>query len=171
MRAARENTYPLAIRASSSWQMIPNGAMLHPLPWPGHDIGAASGRALEPPRRDGRDWWRAAFSSDAMILVEYYLPDLRSIIRLTLFALSDRPIICWWVGSDVWNCSRYPAVLEFAKYLDRFTAANVSVALTWSRNSHGWASRPPTYPRCSILCGMPRRGRQERAVITERKDT
>ena len=76
----------------------------------------------------GRDWWKLALSSDAVILVDYGSAALRDTIRLTLFALSGRPLIRWWVGSDVWNCLRYPAVLKYARYLDRFTAANVAVA-------------------------------------------
>ena len=76
----------------------------------------------------GRDWWKLALSSDAVILVDYGHPGLRDTIRLTLFALSGRPLIRWWVGSDVLNCLRYPAALKYAKYLDRFTAVNVAVA-------------------------------------------
>ena len=63
-----------------------------------------------------------------MILVTYNDPGLRETIKLTTIALSGRPLIRWWVGSDVLNCSSCAEASQFATYLGKFTAANVAVA-------------------------------------------
>ncbi len=75
-----------------------------------------------------RDWWRSALSSHAMVLVDYGCPDWRETVRLTLSALSGRPLIRWWVGTDVLDCMQDPDSLRFAKYVSTFTTANVAVA-------------------------------------------
>lgn len=72
-------------------------------------------------------WLRRARDVDAIIFVAYRLtPDL--IWRLEVAAAAHRPVIRWWVGSDVHAVTTNPGDAEAARQLDSVVSANIAVA-------------------------------------------
>jgi hypothetical protein len=74
-----------------------------------------------------RGWVREARASDAVVCIGYHTaPGL--FIRIHLASLLGKPVIRWWVGTDVYNALTSPAIAHDARRMDRYVAANIAVA-------------------------------------------
>ena len=71
---------------------------------------------------------RRALVADALLCVAYDGPSAPLIRRLALTAALGRPVLRWWVGTDVLNVLRDPVVRARAQQLDRFVTLNLAVA-------------------------------------------
>lgn len=74
-------------------------------------------------------WWlQAVRNCDIIVWVNYHGPDPYLTKQLALAVASGRPVIRWWVGSDVLYCLREPETCTGARLTDRVSAKNIAVA-------------------------------------------
>jgi hypothetical protein len=73
-------------------------------------------------------WLKRVLEHDAIIFVEYSRPELHLQRQFHLAQLLGRPVIRWWVGSDVYKCLRSEDVARAAVRFDRSISANIAVA-------------------------------------------
>lgn len=92
-----------------------------------NDLGVTTILSDGAEMRSTREWLRLVRASDALIIVGYDGPNWFFIRQLALSASFGRPVLRWWVGSDVLWCLD-PALRGQARLLDRFCSANIAVA-------------------------------------------
>lgn len=72
-------------------------------------------------------WIKSVLESDIVVLVDYDGPKSFRLRQLAIAACLFRPIVRWWVGSDVLYCIEDPALGRAAKKLDSISH-NIVVA-------------------------------------------
>ncbi len=102
---------------------------------PLHTLSLALGRlgarvefSLGKERGDWSRWAAAVLRCDCVILVSYGGPDLGLVRQLALAPLLGRPLVRWWVGSDVLNCTQDDVYRRPARILNEIVARNIGVA-------------------------------------------
>jgi hypothetical protein len=73
-------------------------------------------------------WLRLVRKSDVILFVGYVGPSLYTIRQLALAASLGKPVVRWWVGSDVLHCLQHPAGARWARLADKLCAESVAVA-------------------------------------------
>lgn len=101
----------------------------HPAESLAKNLNAEGISTLRMAYQDSLPVWKANVTrADVVVIVIYGPPDDGVIGKLGCAAAIGRPVIRWWVGSDVLNCIKDAAARHQAHKLDRFVAANVAVA-------------------------------------------
>jgi hypothetical protein len=75
-----------------------------------------------------KSWINMVRACDAVVWIGYDGPCLPTVRQLALAVVLGRPVIRWWVGSDVLYCIRDRAVRARARILASFSAENIAVA-------------------------------------------
>jgi hypothetical protein len=78
--------------------------------------------------KSSREWNVLASEADAVIVVAYNGPKTLRVRQLALPAMRGKPIIRWWVGSDVFNVLNDPDARRGALLLNHFVRSNIAVA-------------------------------------------
>jgi hypothetical protein len=73
-------------------------------------------------------WLRLVRKSDVILFVGYVGPSLYTIRQLALAASLGKPVVRWWVGSDVLHCLQHPLGARRARLADKLCAESVAVA-------------------------------------------
>ena len=73
-------------------------------------------------------WLRLVRASDVIVYLDYDGPDPYMLRRLVLAAALGKPIVRWWVGTDVLQCATDPASGRQARRLARFCTESIAVA-------------------------------------------
>jgi hypothetical protein len=74
-----------------------------------------------------RAWVNEVLRADCVVCVTYHGFDFL-VRQIALAAALGRPVVRWWVGTDVLLCLEEPAVRSLAERLDRCVALNIAVA-------------------------------------------
>jgi hypothetical protein len=74
------------------------------------------------------NWISAILDSDVVLFVEYTGPTNVSIWQYSLATMLGRPLVRWWVGSDVLNALENDVPAKMSKVLDSLVMANVTCA-------------------------------------------
>ena len=74
------------------------------------------------------DWLRVVRKADAVLFVGYDGPRPYMIRQLAIAASLGRPIIRWWVGSDVLNCLQDQRKARWARVADKLCAEAITGA-------------------------------------------
>ncbi len=86
---------------------------------------------FEEPLSDSTGEWVELICSADVAVCTFYgkwsKRTLRILTQTKIAAALGTPVVRWWVGSDVWNAMRDGLMLEDAKVLDQYVAANVAV--------------------------------------------
>jgi hypothetical protein len=77
---------------------------------------------------DSSKWLKLVRASDLLILVSYGGPDLFCLRQLAIAVALGRPVIRYWVGTDVLICCQDASSRQAAKILTSFTSENLAVA-------------------------------------------
>jgi hypothetical protein len=77
---------------------------------------------------DTRTWLKLINACDALVLVLYAAPERFLRRQIALAALLSKPVVRWWVGSDVLSVVQDPRVRRAARAFDRVVRVNVAVA-------------------------------------------
>lgn len=92
------------------------------------------GRGIEIIFSEGAEWhstssWLTAVRNcDIVVWVNYHGPDPYLTKQLALAVALGRPLIRWWVGSDVLYCLCEPETCAGAQLTDRLSVKNIAVA-------------------------------------------
>ena len=78
--------------------------------------------------RSTSGWLQLIRKSDVVLFVGYHGPDPYMIRQLALAASLGKPIVRWWVGSDVLHCLQDPLEAQWARLADKLCMESVSVA-------------------------------------------
>lgn len=84
-----------------------------------HGIVARFSDGLE--SRSTRGWLRAVRESDLVLYVGYEGPDWYTIRQMVLAVILRKPVIRWWVGTDVLRCTQDQSLGKQARFLARFS--------------------------------------------------
>jgi hypothetical protein len=96
--------------------------------------GALRGQGMEAVFSHGAEslstisWLSAVRNCHAIVWVGYHGPDLYLVKQLALAVGLGRPVIRWWVGSDVLHCLCDPGSRARARIAASFSARNIAVA-------------------------------------------
>src|SRR5262249_55720081 len=73
-------------------------------------------------------WLKLLRQTDLVVFVGYHGPHPYLIRQLALAAVLGKPIVRWWVGSDVLHCLQDPLKAGWARAIDRICTVGVTVA-------------------------------------------
>lgn len=73
-------------------------------------------------------WIKRVRQVAALIMTRYDAPDLFHLRQIALARAAGRPIVRWWVGSDVFACLENGPIRRGAQTLDKFVTLNIAVA-------------------------------------------
>jgi hypothetical protein len=73
-------------------------------------------------------WLRLVWDADAIVFIGFDGPCRRRVRQLAIATALGRPVVRWWVGTDVLTCLENSTARANARLLAGFTAANVAVA-------------------------------------------
>jgi hypothetical protein len=90
------------------------------------DIAAAFSARAE--KTSNRAWLRLAGASDALVLVQYWDPDIHLRRQFQLARLCGCVAVRWWVGTDVLQCLRSGSMAAAARTLDAAIDLNIAAA-------------------------------------------
>lgn len=68
------------------------------------------------------------WDSDIYVVITYRRLPVGKVLKLAYGILRGRPVIRWWVGTDVLRCVEDPDEAWFAQRLDRLVSANLAVS-------------------------------------------
>jgi hypothetical protein len=91
-------------------------------------------------------WLRLVRACDVIVYVGYDGPQWYAIRQLALAAALGKPIVRWWVGTDVLQCVTAPANGRRARLLDRLCTRSVAVAPHLSKELAGIGIRAAVVP-------------------------
>ncbi len=91
-------------------------------------MGIAAEFSMRAESTSNRAWLRLARRSDALVLVQYWDPDIHLRRQFQLARLFGCLTVRWWVGTDVLKCLRCVAMAEAARALDVAVDLNIAVA-------------------------------------------
>jgi hypothetical protein len=74
------------------------------------------------------EWLQLVRKSDVVLFLGYVGPSLYMIRQLALAASLGKPVVRWWVGSDVLHCVQHPLGGRHARLVDKLCAESVAVA-------------------------------------------
>jgi len=77
---------------------------------------------------DTRRWSRLVRTCDAVVVVLYGIPDRWFRRYIALSIVMGRPVIRWWVGTDVFNVLQDQRIRKAALHFDRLVTSNITVA-------------------------------------------
>jgi hypothetical protein len=80
------------------------------------------------PLAGGRQWLREVLNTDAVVHIEYADPDPYSARQLAIAIVLGRPVLRWWVGTDVLLCLRDRATQAKAALIERAGVHSIAVA-------------------------------------------
>lgn len=110
-------------------------------------------------------WIKLLLANDAIVTVAFGL-GTRKVVYLALAALCGRPIVRWWVGSDVLQCLTDAKIRAEANLTNRITVQNIAVSphlVTELAECHIKATFVPSIinsginPGEAVQPGLPRR--------------